>query len=352
MNAAEQVLSYPFGTAKPAAAEVREVAPGILWLRMPLPFALDHINLWLLEDGEGYAAVDCGYAAGPTRALWEQIFTNGMRGRPLTRVIVTHCHPDHAGNAAWLTERFGVDMYMSQADYLTAHSWRNATAGFNVDGLIPFFRSHGLDERRLGELHAERGSSYKRGVPEFPNHYRRIMDGDVLVIGGDNAGGHAWRVMMGYGHAPEHAALHCAERGIFISGDMILPKISTNISVTNVDGEANPLRLFLDSIENYAHLPADTLVLPSHGLPFRGLHERVDQLHEHHRLRLAELLDACRTSKSAAEVITTLFRRELDTHQMFFAMGEAIAHLNFLRAEGAIARDTGGDGVMRFVAAS
>jgi glyoxylase-like metal-dependent hydrolase (beta-lactamase superfamily II) len=339
----EQVLDYPHA-APPPPGETREVAPGVHWLRMPLPFALDHINLWLLEDGDALAIVDCGLGSDATRALWERIFAGFFKGRAASRVIATHLHPDHAGNAGWLTEHFGAPLVMSQADYLMAHAWRDQAAGFSVDALLAHLARHGLADERLAAL-AKRGNAYRRGVPDFPLAYRRIWDGDALAVGGRE-----WRVIMGYGHAPEHVSLYCAEAGVLISGDMLLPRISTNISVNQVDPDGNPLALFLGSLRHLvARLPGDTLVLPSHGLPFRGMRERVAQLEEHHRLRLAELEDVCDEPRAAAEVIATLFRRKLDEHQTFFAMGEAIAHLNYLMHDGVLRRATGADGVVRFV---
>jgi glyoxylase-like metal-dependent hydrolase (beta-lactamase superfamily II) len=337
----EPLLDYPHPTP-PAPGETRPVAPGVHWLRMPLPFALNHVNLWLIEDGNALTIVDCGFGDDATRSLWGQIFAEFFSSRPVSRVIATHLHPDHAGNAYWLTERFGAPLWMSQADYALAHAWRDEAAGYSIDALLDHFRRHGLSDERLTVL-ARRGNAYARGVPEFPHHFHRIVDGDAIVFGGQR-----WRVIMGYGHAPEHASLYCADLGVLIAGDMLLPTISTNIGVSQVDPEADPLALFLGSLRRLAALPVDTLVLPSHGLPFRGMRERVTQLEEHHRTRLAELADACREPKSAAEVIGTLFRRELDDHQTFFAMGEAIAHLNYLMYDGTLARKLGMDRVVRF----
>ena len=192
----------------------------------------------------------------------------------------------------------------------------------------------------------QRRSNYRSRVPDFPSTYRRLMERQAHRIGG-----RSWRVIMGYGHAPEHAALHCEELGVLISGDMVLPKISTNVSVWANEPEGNPLALFLDSLSHYAELPPATLVLPSHGLPFKGLRERIAQLKEHHRLRLAELHEACESPKAAADVLDTLFRRKLDTHQLFFAMGEAMAHLHLLEREGRLKRAIGADGVIRYVQA-
>jgi len=316
---------------------------------MPLPFALDHINLWLLQDDLGgapaWTLVDCGIGDDVTRGLWERILAERVAGRPVKRLVVTHHHPDHAGLASWLIERTGAQMWTPQAEYFAAHAMRDGTSGFAFDRVVAMFERNGLAGERL-ELMQQRRSNYRSRVPAFPSEYRRLKEGDALRIGG-----RAWKIIMGYGHAPEHAALYCEELAVLISGDMVLPKISTNVSVWANEPEGNPLALFLDSLTRYAELPATTLVLPSHGLPFRGLRERIAQLKEHHRLRLDELHDACDTPKAAADVLETLFRRKLDTHQLFFAMGEAMAHLHLLEREGRLARSVGADGVVRYVQA-
>lgn len=337
----EQLLQFPHPIL-PAPGETLEVAPGVHWVRMPLPYALDHINLWMLEDACGWVIVDCGMGNDATRALWQRVFSSRLNGRSVSRVIVTHHHPDHAGNAGWLTQRFDVPMLMSQSEYLTTHAARDGTAGHARDDIIGMFRRNGLQEAQAGRL-LRRGNAYRNVVPDFPLYYKRLWDGEAIGVGGRD-----WRVVMGYGHAPEHAALYCESLGVLISGDMVLPKITTNVSVPSSQPNANPLKLYLASITRYARLPADTLVLPSHGLPFRGMRERVEQLKEHHRLRLAELQEVCDTPKSAFEVLGTLFRRELDGHQMFFAMGEAMAHMHYLHEHGSL-QLTDGDGVIRYV---
>lgn len=338
-------LEFPFRDA-PAPAEVRLVAPGVHWLRMALPFALDHINLWLLEDGEGWTLVDTGLADAPTRAQWEQVFSATLGARTVRRILVTHFHPDHAGNAGWLCERFAAPLWITQGEYLTAHAVRAGAAGFVAEATLALFRAHGLDEARLGQL-GMRGNQYRRLVGELPTSCRRIVDGESIAVGG-----RAWRVIIGYGHAPEHASLYCEALGLVISGDMLLPTISTHVGVWPTDPEGDPLGYFLSSIRRYRELPADVLVLPSHGLPFRGAHARVAQLEAHHEVRLAELLQACgEAPRSAADVLALIFRRPLDTQQMFFAMGEAIAHLHYLERAGRLRRAVGKDGVARFAPA-
>ena len=331
-------LEYPFPEV-PAPATTVEVAPGVHWLSMPLPFQLDHINLWLLEDEDGWTVVDTGIGNSETRTLWEKILGN----RQVKRVVVTHYHPDHAGNAAWLCSRYGAELWTTQGEYLTAHAVRTATAGYTVDAVLAVFRKNGLDEERAARMRAPR-NRYADLVPDFPLSYRRIIEGDEVPIGK-----HRWRAIVGHGHAPEHLSLFSRNLNTVIAGDMLLSTISTNVSVWSIDPEGDPLRLFLDSIARYRELPGDVLVLPSHGKPFRGAHRRVEQLEEHHKARLDELLSSLKDKpKSAADLLGVLFRRPLDTHQTFFAMGEAIAHLHYLYYAGRARRARGNDGIMRY----
>jgi len=356
MNPLEHKLQYPWNDTLPAPGAAIEVAPGVRWLRMPLPFALDHINLWLLRDEvegrQGWTVVDCGVGRDEVKALWEQVFAGVLEGLPVLRVIVTHMHPDHVGLAGWLCERWGVALEMTMTDYATARLWsrRRAEGGASGGGpggesAVAHFARHGLTDPAAQESIRGRSGYYPGLVPSVPASFRRIMDGDRLRIGGRE-----WQVIVGYGHAPEHASFHCAELGVLISGDMVLPRISTNISVFDFEPMANPLPLYLGSLRKYGPLPGDTLVLPSHGKPFRGLHERIAQQQAHHAERLEEVMEACRQPCCAADIVPIMFRRKLDMHQMTFAMGEALAHLHALYFEGRLARATGGDGIVRFSA--
>jgi glyoxylase-like metal-dependent hydrolase (beta-lactamase superfamily II) len=333
---------YPFAEP-PAPGATAEVAPGVHWLRMALPFALDHINLWLLDDGDAWTIIDTGLGNAPTRALWETIFAGKIGAKPVRRVLVTHYHPDHAGNAAWLCERTGAQLWMTRGEYLTVHAARHGAAGYSPEAQKQLFLANGLGEAQANEL-LSRGGLYKKMVPDFPFSHRRLFEGETIA-----AAGRDWRVMIGYGHAPEHASLYAEALNVLISGDMLLPRISTNVAVRPVDPWSNPLRLFLESVRRYRALPRDMLVLPSHGLPFRGAHDRVAQLEAHHAERLAELRAACaQAPRAAADVLEVLFRRKLDTSQIFFALGEAIAHLHYLHYDGQLARTVGADGVARF----
>ena len=337
-------LSYPFEQLPETGATI-EVLPGLRWVRMPLPFALDHINLWLLRDGISvsgralWTAVDTGVATDDIKSCWRRLLPE----HPLKRQIVTHCHPDHLGLSAWLEQESGAPLAITLGEYTTAQMIHAQIGNFGIAAMLEMFRSHGLDETRLEAL-ARRGNVYKRVVPEIPATYRRLFPNEDIAIGA-----HAWRVIVGYGHSPEHAALYCEELRVLISGDMLLPRISTNMSVIAPNPDGNPLGLFLDAIAGFKALPADTLVLPSHGRPFRGLHARIAELELHHRERCADLLAACATPKSAAELIPVLFPREItDAHQTMFAMGEAMAHLNYLEQAGALTRSID-SGCTRFI---
>ncbi|WP_374436941.1 MBL fold metallo-hydrolase [Inhella sp.] len=351
-NAQEAALDFPFGDTLPEPGRTVEILPGLLWLRMRLPFALDHINLWLLRDddpaqGPGWAIVDCGIADEATRSAWLQVLEQApLAGTPVRRVIVTHFHPDHMGNAAWLCERLGARLWMSATDYQVARLASGSTVGMGGSAAADFFASHGLvDEEAQVKIRA-RASYYPSMVPAVPMAYRRLLDGEWLQIGAGR-----WQARAGQGHSPEHLCFSAPAQGLLIAGDMVLPRISTNVSVVDVEPEADPLKLYLDSLARLADLPDSTLVLPAHGRPFRGLQRRIGQLQEHHRERLADLRAAlAQGPHSAAEVLPVLFPRKLDLHQTTFAMGEAIAHLNHLWLQGEARRTLGADGIWRFSA--
>lgn len=344
-------LNTPSAIPMPAWGASLEVAPGVLWLRMGLPFALDHINLWLLEDetgtpagrARGWTVIDCGVASDLTKAGWESIFATQLRGLPIIRVLVTHCHPDHVGLADWLCRRWNAPLWMSAGEYGFARLMSAGLPGTDGTAAVPHFRRHGLvDDARIGKL-AERNTYYQNLAPSMPLSYARMQDWQIVRIGSRD-----WRVITGCGHSPEHVSLYAADARLLISGDMVLPRISTNVTVFAIEPEANPVQQYLDSLKKYADLADDTLVLPSHGKPFRNLHTRIMQLHDHHCARLAEVMEACATLQSAADILPVMFKRALDTHQLGFALGEAAAHLHKLWFDGMLTRRLGDGGVYRF----
>ena len=326
----------------PEGGRTLQVAPGIRWIRMPLPFALNHINLWLLDDEDGLTVVDTGVGLSPTRELWERLFAGELAGQPVVRVLVTHFHPDHMGNAEWLTQRFGVELWCPQAEWLMAQLAWQGMGGNDSAKRLDHYRRHGVGPEQI-EGFRGRGNHYRQLVPTVVPQFRTVREGDVVTIGGRR-----WHAFTVLGHAPEHACLLCPEANVLISGDQVLPKITTNVSVWPDQPRGNPLRLYLDSLERFRPLPGDTLVLPSHGLPFRGLHHRLDYLRQHHDERLAETVGAIAEPRTASDLVPVLFRRQLDTHQLGFAIGETLAHLHYLEAEGHAERHVDPDGIHRF----
>lgn len=335
-------LRFPFD-GPPAPGELREVAPGVHWLRMPLPFKLDHINLWMLEDGDGWTLVDSGYPSEETRDLWQSILSGPAASRTAHRLLCTHFHPDHFGLSGWLCSEFALPLHMTQTEWLTGQMLRHLPNAEYTGAQAAHFRKHGLGSDRLEPL-VKKGNAYAGRTAAFPTAYQRIRHGQVLAIGGNH-----WRVIVGEGHAPEHASLYCQELRVLIAGDQILPKITPNISTPWFSPQSSPLTDYLTSFERFADLPEDTLVLPSHRLPFYGLHDRIASIKAHHDDRLDLVRHRCSDqSCHAAELLMDLFGRELDDHHLTFAMGEAIAHLGHLEALGEIHSETGQDGVVRY----
>jgi glyoxylase-like metal-dependent hydrolase (beta-lactamase superfamily II) len=348
VNHLEKQLNYPFNEQLPLIGEPIEIAPGKLWVRMPLPFALDHINLWLLRDHhegrDGWTLVDTGVGLPATREAWETIFSKHLGGKPIVRVICTHCHPDHFGNADWIGERYGSRVWMSQGDFMQGRLLFSGQLGADGLSTMRHFMANGLnDEQCIAEL-SSRKMHFIATVPSVPQSFHRLVDADVIEIGGET-----WRVITGYGHSPEHLALYNAKAHLLISGDMLLPRISTNIAVHAVEPESNPLQQFMDSIQRFLLLPPETMVLPSHGRPFTRLHVRVQQYLDHHLDRLAEVSELCASAPAtAAHVVPIMFKRKLDTHQMVFALGEALAHLHKLWYTGELVRERDAAGVFHF----
>ncbi len=347
-------LVFPFheiGDGLPPPGTTMEMAPGVHWLRMPLPYQLNHINLWLLKDGDGWVVVDTGLNSEETKQLWQTIFASkgiaigGAAGAPVKRLICTHFHPDHMGLAGWLAQELGAELWTTLAEWTFGRMVWSDAAGDGQKEFARHYSRHGLDAERTEKVFA-RGNGYRMVVGEPPKSFRRIRGGDTLTIDGRE-----WEVVIGLGHAPEHACLYCPALKVLIAGDQILPKITPNVGVWATEPLADPLHDYLDSLLRFQRLREDTLVLPSHGFPFLGLHLRLEQLAAHHESRFARLrgvLDG--TGRTAVDLVPVLFSRELDIMQIGFAIGETIAHLHCMLGRGEAQRDIGADGVVRFTA--
>lgn len=316
----------------------------ILWVRMPLPFELDHINLYLLKDGDGHALVDTGIGTSTTEAHWHTIFD--QLGTQLTKVIVTHMHPDHIGMAGWLTEKFKVPLYMSHDEYFVARSIFAGAQGASQWQDEQFYIRCGFDEDYIQKVLSNR-KGMKAVIRPIPLSFERLSEGDTIQIGKHN-----WKIMIGRGHSPEHICLYNEQQHWLISGDHILPKISPNIGVYSTEPNANSLQKYLTTLPQFLELPADTRVFPSHKEPITGLHTRVQELIDHHHNHLHHLKVFCETPRTAIECLPVLFKRELSHHNMFFAIAECLSHLNYLMHSKHVIRRISETGAYNYTATS
>jgi glyoxylase-like metal-dependent hydrolase (beta-lactamase superfamily II) len=343
---ADDGLRYPFEIA-PGPGGAVEVADGVHWIRMPLPFPPGHINLWLLEDDDGWTIVDSGIKRTEIRDLWEQIFNGVMGGRPAKRMIITHMHPDHLGLAGWLSVRLRVPLWMTRLEYLVGRSLVLDDWDQMPWEILEFFIRAGFSDQELAAIQQSGYGRFKDDMVSPPSAYRPIRDGEIITIGGRE-----WQVVVGRGHSPEQATLYCPELGVLISGDQVLPRITPNVSVFAAEPEANPLQAWFNSLRRYKDLPEDVLVLPSHNDPFYGLHDRVDSIIASHEARLERMLDWCKEPMTAREVSLRLFGDRGLGLQNLLALGEAIAHLHYLRGKGKLIAEDDASKVRRFRAAA
>lgn len=305
-----------------------EIAKGLIWLRLPLPFVLNHVNCWLLDDGDGWTIIDTGADNATTRKIWEDVLANRLGGKPVHRLVCTHGHPDHVGLAGWLCEKLDIRLHMTLAEWLAPQVWREQGLKPMVEAEKRNFLRNGISERGIVKMMQAREAAPFRNHP-LPVSVMRIREGEEMAMGG-----RTWKVLVNGGHADEHASFHAAKAKILIAGDQILPKISPVVGVFTSQPWSNPLRDYLSSLKRLAKLPPDTLVLPSHGLPFHGLHERIEQLEAHHAKRLDELLTYMDEPKTGAELARQLFAAAAANGQLMMAMAETLAHANWLVAEG------------------
>lgn len=339
-----ETLRYPWETP-PGPNEVIELRPGVLWLRQKLPFQLNHVNIYLLADGDGWAMIDSGFGNEETIAAWTALFEGPLKNFNITRLIVTHSHPDHVGLAGWIVERFNCPLVMSQVEYLQSVYHQNRGTEERKEAQRLFFRRHGMDESLTDKL-LGRGQDYLKQVSILPASYRRISHGDEISIGTRR-----FKVITGGGHALDQVMLYCAADKLFLSADQVLSKISPNVSVWAVEPDQNSLGEYLASLASLTTtLPYDALVLPGHGVPFFGLKTRIKQLADHHEERCGMIAAACRESpKTSAELVPVVFYKyPLDAHQTGFAAGELIAHVNYMLNEGRLTVEPHTDGILRF----
>jgi len=341
-------LTYPFETTpEPGSGHAVEIAPGVLWLRMPLSGSLGFINVWALQDGEGWTVVDTGMRTDATAAGWRAAFAGALGAGPVTRVICTHMHPDHVGMAGWIRRKFGAELWMTRLEYITCRLLAADTGREAPKDGIDFYRAAGWNEAAI-ENYTARFGGFGKGLYPMPDAYRRIGEGESLRIGA-----HDWRVVVGSGHSPEHACLYQPELKLLISGDQVLPRISSNVSVFPTEPEADPLSEWLTSLARIKTLiPEDVLVLPAHNDPFYGLHPRLDHLIRGHERGLMRLERSLAEPKRAIDVFGALFARPISGDLLGMATGESLAHLNCLKGRGRAVTERDAEGVIWWRAAA
>ena len=334
-------LNYPYIEEEcPPPGEVLQIAEGVYWVRMPLPISLQWINLWLIEDDDGWTIVDTGMGTETTREHWRSIFESVLGDKPVTRVVVTHMHPDHIGLAGWITRKFGARLAMSRLEYVTCRMLVSDTGREAPEAGIEFYQKAGWQQHQV-ETYKTKFGGFGRVVSRLPDSYDRLEDGDVLTIGGSD-----WKIITGCGHSPQHVCLFNAEKNLLISGDQLLPRISSNVSVHPTEPEEDPLTDWIESCDKLiTAVPEDVLVLPAHNLPFRGAHVRLAALIEGHEKSLVRLHERLDTPRTVPQCFVTLFGRKVGDDILSLATGETIAHLNCLRARGMAERTSGPDGV-------
>ncbi len=345
MNASEAVryrgLEYPYGREQgPEPDAPIEIAEGVYWARFPMPMALDHINIWLLEDGDGWTVVDTCLAMSSSREIWEKLFDGFLGGRPIKRVICTHMHPDHVGLAGWLTERFNCQLWMSREEFLMCRAMASDTGREAPDVALRFYQRAGYNEEQL-ERYRKKFGNFGRAISPLPDSFIRLTDRETITIGD-----RYWQVIVGRGHSPEHACLYCPGLKLLISGDQVLPRITPNVSVFPTEPEGDPLNEWMGTNARIRDLlPDDLLVLPAHEAPFYGLHVRLSQVIEGHKRDLAKLFAHLEEPRRAVDCFPALFNREIGEGSLGFATGETMAHLNCLIARRQVSRELDDDGV-------
>lgn len=328
-----QVLNYPWRDAPEQGAAI-EVAPGVLWMRLPLPMKLDHVNVYALDDGDGWTVIDTGFASGLSRKIWGQLLAGPLGGRPVRRVVVTHHHPDHVGLAGWFQSEHGAELVTTRTSWLFSRMLTLDVQTVPPEETLEYYRSAGMDPEILAQRAAERPFNYGDIVAPMPLGFTRVKQGDTIRMGGRD-----WDVHIGNGHAPEHATFWSRDDNLIIAGDQILPSISPNIGVYATEPMADPVGDWLEACERFRPMARpDHLVLGGHKLPFTGLPVRMRQLIDNHHGALRRLLEHLDTPQSAAECFMPLFKRKIGAGEYGLALVEAVAHVSHLYQDGHVTR--------------
>ncbi len=334
-------IRYPF-ESPPKEGEAIEVADGILWMRLPLPMALDHVNVYALEDDDGWTIVDTGFGSRRTKAIWRKLLDGPLAGKPVTRVLVTHHHPDHVGLAGWFVTEHGAELLMSRTAWLTARMLTLDAQDVPAPETIAFWQSAGMAPEILEARRTERPFNFADSVAPMPLGYTRVQSETRLELGG-----RGWLVLEGHGHAPEHLTLWSEDSSVVLAGDQIIPSISPNIGVYATEPEADPVAEWLASCERFLiYAQERQLVLPGHKLPFYGSEPRLQQLIENHHGALRRLEAFLAEPHTAGESFSTIFKRDISGGEYGLALVEAMAHCVHLWHAGRVTRTRRDDGAL------
>ena len=313
-------------TTPPEQGEAIEMAEGVLWMRLPLPMKLDHVNVYALDDGDGWTLIDTGMSSRKTRAIWDSLMAGPLAGKPVRRVVVTHHHPDHVGNAGWFQSEHGAELVTTRTSWLFARMLLLDVQSEWPAETVAYYKGAGMDAAFLEQRLKDRPFNYADTVYPMPLGFTRIKQGDVFRMGGRD-----WEVHVGNGHAPEHATFWSQDDNLVLTGDQILSSISPNIGVYATEPMADPLGDWLEACERLQKLARpDHLALGGHKLPFSRLPLRMRQLIDNHHGALDRLLDHLDTPKTAADCFSPLFKRNIGAGEYGLALVEAVAHVNHL----------------------
>lgn len=315
-------LRFPF-EAPPAPGDAVEVAPGILWLRLPLPMKLDHVNVYALDEGTSWTIVDAGMDTRESRAVWGDLLAGPLQGRPVSRVVATHHHPDHMGLAGWFQTEHGAALFTSRTAWLVARMLVLEVQERPTEAGLAFAESAGIGATAVADMADRRPFNFSDVVSPLPESYARLEDGDRITLGG-----RVWDVHFGQGHAPDHLTLWNRKDGIVLGADQFLATISPVVGLYAAEPDADPMGDFLHSLDRFRPMARDEhLVLPGHKLPFHGLPERLDGLLAEHAEALDRLETFLETPRVATETFPLLFKAKIDDANLFLAISEAMAHL-------------------------
>ena len=335
----ESKVDYIFGDKLPVPLEPIEVAEGILWFRLPMPIALDHINIYLLDDGDSWVLIDTGLADTKSIEIWTDILKKYLSKRPIQKIIGTHFHPDHVGLSGWLIERTGAEFWMTQIEWLSARQAYLTVDSGASHAMSAFYKKANL-KPDLIKIYEDIGNDYRSMVTPIPLEYERIEHSTSFKIGD-----RVWKPVFGSGHSPDHVSFYCEKDRIMLGGDMLLPRITPIIAVWWQEPNADPLEGYIEFLKTLGSIGSDALILPAHNRPYKELQTRVADLISHHNERLEITYEACKNENSAEAIMQELFTRKLDPFQTRFAIGETIAHINNLIKKGTLKRRLDDDGV-------